>query len=122
HLSELFGGRLRPLLWVGLGLAVFQQFVGINTVIYYAPTILKDTGLTNSASITQTVFIGVRNVVFTIVALLLLDRVGRRKLLLTGTVGLVIGLAILGVYSSSSTLQNDAPYLALVGLLLFIAA
>jgi sugar porter (SP) family MFS transporter len=113
---------IRPLLVIGLALAIFQQFVGINTVIYYAPTILKDTGLTNSASITQTVFIGVTNVVFTIVALLLLDRVGRRKLLITGTVGLVVGLAILGAYFASSTLQHDAPYLALVGLLLFIAA
>jgi sugar porter (SP) family MFS transporter len=120
--GDLVKPAIRPLLVIGLALAIFQQFVGINTVIYYAPTILSDTGLTNSASITQTVFIGVTNVVFTIVALLLLDRVGRRKLLLTGTVGLVVGLAILGVYFSSSTLQDDAPYLALVGLLLFIAA
>jgi sugar porter (SP) family MFS transporter len=120
--GDLVKPTIRPLLVIGLALAIFQQFVGINTVIYYAPTILKDTGLTNSASITQTVFIGVTNVVFTIVALLLLDRVGRRRLLLSGTVGLVVGLAILGVYFSSSTLQDDAPYLALVGLLLFIAA
>jgi sugar porter (SP) family MFS transporter len=119
---DLVKPTIRPLLVIGLALAVFQQFVGINTVIYYAPTILKDTGLTNSASITQTVFIGVTNVVFTIVALLLLDRVGRRKLLLTGTIGLVVGLVILGIYFSSSTLQDRAPYLALVGLLLFIAA
>lgn len=121
-IGDLVKPAIRPLLVIGLALAIFQQFVGINTVIYYAPTILKDTGLTNSASITQTVFIGITNVVFTIVALLLLDRVGRRKLLLTGTVGLVVGLVILGVYFSSSTLQDDAPYLALVGLLLFIAA
>ena len=119
---DLVRPTIRPLLVIGLALAVFQQFVGINTVIYYAPTILKDTGLTNSASITQTVFIGVTNVVFTVVAVLLLDRVGRRKLLITGTVGLVVGLAILGTYFSSSTLQDRAPYLALVGLLLFIAA
>jgi sugar porter (SP) family MFS transporter len=122
QLGDLFGGRLRPLLWVGLGLAVFQQFVGINTVIYYAPTILSDTGLTKSASITQTVFVGVTNVVFTIVAVLLLDRVGRRKLLLTGTVGLTVALAILGIYFSSTTLQQQAGWVALAALLLYIAS
>jgi sugar porter (SP) family MFS transporter len=121
-LGDLFGGRLRPLLWVGLGLAVFQQFVGINTVIYYAPTILSDTGLTKSASITQTVFVGVTNVVFTIVAVLLLDRVGRRKLLLTGTVGLTVALAVLGIYFSSTTLQQQAGWVALAALLLYIAS
>lgn len=122
RLGDLFRGRLRPLLWVGLGLAIFQQFVGINTVIYYAPTILSDTGLTKSASITQTVFVGVTNVVFTVVAVLLLDRVGRRKLLLIGTVGLTIGLAVLGIYFTSSTLQHQAGWLALVALLIYIAS
>ena len=122
RLGDLFGGRLRPLLWVGLGLAVFQQFVGINTVIYYAPTILSDTGLTKSASITQTVFVGVTNVVFTIVAVLLLDRVGRRKLLLVGTVGLTIALAVLGIYFSSTTLQQRAGWVALAALLVYIAS
>jgi sugar porter (SP) family MFS transporter len=122
HLSELFRGRLRPLLWVGLGLAIFQQFVGINTVIYYAPTILSDTGLTKSASITQTVFVGVTNVVFTVVAVMLLDRVGRRKLLLTGTVGLTIALAVLGIYFTSSTLQQKAGWVALAALLVYIAS
>jgi MFS family permease len=107
---------------VGLGLAIFQQFVGINTVIYYAPTILSDTGLTKSASITQTVFVGVTNVVFTVVAVMLLDRVGRRKLLLTGTVGLTIALAVLGIYFTSSTLQQKAGWVALAALLVYIAS
>ncbi|NYD40519.1 sugar porter family MFS transporter [Nocardioides panaciterrulae] len=119
---ELLKPRIRPLLLVGLALAVFQQFVGVNTVIYYAPTILADTGLTNSSSITQTVFVGVTNVVFTVVAVLLLDKVGRRKLLLTGVAGLTVALAVLTAYFWSSTLQQHAPYLALGGLLLYIAA
>jgi sugar porter (SP) family MFS transporter len=119
---DLLVAKVRPLLLVGLGLAIFQQFVGVNTVIYYAPTILADTGLTKSSSITQTVFVGITNVIFTVVAVLLLDRVGRRKLLLTGTVGLTVALVLLGVYFTSSTLQDDAPYLALVALLLFIAS
>ena len=120
--KDLVSPRIRPLLTIGLGLALFQQFVGINTVIYYAPTILADTGLTNSSSITQTVFVGITNVVFTAIAVLLLDRVGRRKLLLTGTVGLILALALLGVYFSSRTLQQHAGYLALIALLIYIAS
>ena len=108
RVRDLLAPKIRRLMTIGLGLALFQQFVGINTVIYYAPSILADTGLTNSSSITQTVFVGITNVVFTIVAVLLLDRVGRRKLLLTGTVGMVLSLLLLGVYFSSTTLQHQA--------------
>ena len=122
RVRDLLAPKIRRLMTIGLGLALFQQFVGINTVIYYAPTILADTGLTNSSSITQTVFVGITNVVFTIVAVLLLDRVGRRKLLLTGTVGTVLSLLLLGVYFSSATLQHQAGYLALVALLIYIAS
>ena len=119
---ELAGPQIRPLLLIGLSLALFQQFVGINTVIYYAPTILADTGLTDSSSITQTVFVGITNVVFTIVAVLLLDRVGRRKLLLTGVAGLIVALGVLAAYFWSPELQDHASYLALGGLLLYIAS
>jgi sugar porter (SP) family MFS transporter len=122
RVRELFTGRLRPMLLIGLALAIAQQFVGVNTVIYYAPTILSDTGLGNSAALAQTVAVGVTNVVFTIVAVLLLDRLGRRALLLTGTAGLLVALVVLGVYFSSSTLQCDFGWVALAGLLLFIAA
>ncbi len=121
-LRDLLKPDIRPLLWIGIGLAVFQQFVGINTVIYYAPTILAKTGLTNSASITQTIFVGVTNVVFTIIAVLLLDRVGRRRLLLIGTVGLTVSIIFLGVFFASPGLQQHASYLALLALLVYIAS
>ena len=121
-LRDLLKPDIRPLLWIGIGLAVFQQFVGINTVIYYAPTILAKTGLTNSASITQTIFVGLTNVVFTIVAVLLLDRVGRRRLLLIGTVGLTVSIIFLGVFFASPGLQQHASYLALLALLVYIAS
>lgn len=121
-IRDLLRPNIRPLIWIGAGLAIFQQFVGINTVIYYAPTILSNTGLTDSASITQTVFVGVTNVVFTIVAVLLLDRVGRRRLLLTGTVGLTVAIIFLGIFFASPWLQHNASYLALVALIVYIAA
>ncbi|MGY4647228.1 sugar porter (SP) family MFS transporter [Mycobacterium sp. URHB0021] len=121
-LRDLAGRAVRPMLVVGVVLALAQQFVGVNTVIYYAPAILSDTGLSNSESLANTVLVGVTNVVFTVVAVLLLDRVGRRKLLITGTVGLLCGLLILAVYFTSPTLQDKAGYLALVGLVVFIAS
>jgi sugar porter (SP) family MFS transporter len=119
---ELFTGRLRPMLMVGLVLAIAQQFVGVNTVIYYAPTILSDTGLGNAAALAQTVAVGVTNVVFTVIAVMLLDRLGRRALLIAGTVGLLVALVVLGVYFSSTTLQDSYGWVALAGLLLFIAS
>lgn len=119
---DLLKPNIRPMIWIGVGLAVFQQFVGINTVIYYAPTILKNTGLTDSASIAQTIFVGVTNVVFTIVAVLLLDKVGRRRLLLIGTVGLTVAIIFLGIFFASPWLQQYASYLALVALIVYIAS
>ncbi|MBO0844978.1 MAG: sugar porter family MFS transporter [Nocardioides sp.] len=113
--------RLRAALLVGIVLAVAQQFVGVNTVIYYAPTILSDTGLTNSAALASTMIVGVTNVVFTVVAVLLLDKVGRGALLLTGSVVLLVALVVLGIYFTSPTLQADYGWLALAGLVLFIA-
>jgi SP family galactose:H+ symporter-like MFS transporter len=97
NLSELFGPAVRPALIVGIGLAVFQQITGINTVIYYAPTILQSAGISSaSGAILATAGIGVVNVLMTLVAMWLIDRMGRRPLLLTGTAGICITLGILG--------------------------
>ncbi|MBA2443356.1 MAG: sugar porter family MFS transporter [Rubrobacter sp.] len=90
---------LRPALIVGIGLAIFQQMIGINTVIYYAPTTLINVGFGDAAAILANVGIGVINVTFTIVAILLIDRIGRKPLLLVGSVGMSASLAILGLTS-----------------------
>ncbi|MEJ2662950.1 MAG: sugar porter family MFS transporter [Spirochaetia bacterium] len=96
--AQVFSPHLRPALIVGIGLAVFQQFTGINTVIYYAPTIFQFAGFRSaSAAILATVGVGVVNMLLTVVALMLLDRVGRRPLLLTGLVGMTAGLTVLGI-------------------------
>ena len=121
-LRDILAAAVRPLLVVGLALAIFQQLIGINTVIYYAPTILKSAGVATSGAIQQTVFIGLTNLVFTIVAVLLLDRLGRRALLLTGTAGCVIALIALGAYFASPSLQNSAGWLALTSLIVYIAS
>lgn len=90
--------KARLPLIVGVGLAVFQQITGINTVIYYAPSIFREAGLaSDSAAILATVGVGVVNVLMTVVALLLMDQAGRRKLLLVGLTIMTVCLAILAV-------------------------
>jgi sugar porter (SP) family MFS transporter len=121
-LREAFGAAVRPMVLVGLALAIAQQFIGVNTVIYYAPTILKLTGIATTSAITQALSVGLANVVFTIVAVLVLDRLGRRPLLVTGTAGCIISLVVLGIFFSSKSLQHSAPWLALVCLIVYIAS
>ena len=96
--------KARVPLIVGIGLAVFQQVTGINTVIYYAPSIFKEAGFaSNSAAILATVGIGVVNVLMTVVALLLLDQAGRRKLLLSGLAIMFVCLIAIAVAFSVGT-------------------
>ena len=118
--GELLSGRIRPLLLVGVGLAIFQQIIGVNTVIYFGATILKDAGYTTTNSVSEIVFVGLSNWIGATVALLLVDRVGRRPMLLTGTTGCVAMLAVLGAFfregasfqHSHSTLMGLVPLMA----------
>ena len=120
--GELFAPWVRPMIVVGIGLAVFQQFVGINTVIYYAPTIIKSTGLGSSASILSTIGIGIVNVVMTVVAILIVDRVGRKPLLIVGLVGMVISLLIIGGAFLVPGLSGIISWVTLAGLMLYVAS
>ena len=96
--SELLSPLLKPALIVGVGLAAFQQVTGINTVIYYAPTIFQLAGFkAASTAILATVGVGSVNVGMTVVAIWLVDRVGRRPLLLSGLLGMVFSLGLLAL-------------------------
>ena len=119
---ELLASWVRPMLVAGIGLAVFQQFVGINTVIYYAPTIIESTGLANVASVLATVGIGVVNVLMTIVAILVIDRVGRKPLLYAGLAGMVVSLAIIGGAFLDPNLAGILSWVTLAGLMLYVAS
>ena len=99
-LKALAARWLRPALVVAIGLAVFQQFIGINTIIYYAPTTLTSAGFGSDAAIYANLIIGVLNVVATIVAVRLVDRAGRKPLLIGGLVGMTLSMTILGVSSA----------------------
>jgi sugar porter (SP) family MFS transporter len=121
-LRDLFAPGVRAMVVIGLVMAIAQQLIGVNTVIYYAPTILKLTGLSTTSAITQALSVGITNVIFTVVAILILDKVGRRPLLIVGTAGCVVALVALGIFFASSTLKHDAPGVALVCLIVYIAS
>ncbi len=96
--SEVLQRTLRPALTVGVGLAVFQQVTGINAVIYYAPQIFEAAGFSSDqTSLAATTGIGVINVLATFIAIWLVDRVGRKPLLIAGVSGMAATLAVLGL-------------------------
>jgi len=94
----LFQPGFRVAVLVGVGLAIFQQITGINTIIYYSPAILRMSGYPSAkAAILAAAVIGVANVLVTIVSISLIDRLGRRFLLLLGTAGMAVALALIGI-------------------------
>jgi MFS transporter, SP family, galactose:H+ symporter len=116
---DLFTPRFRKPLIVGIGLAIFQQITGVNTIIYYTPTILQMGGYHSaSTAILATVLVGAVNFGATIISLFLLDRVGRRPLLLVGIAGMTFGLVDLGYsfgvhhVTASTVLLDVVIYLA----------
>ncbi|GAB18943.1 putative sugar transporter [Gordonia effusa NBRC 100432] len=120
---------LHPLVWVGIWLAIFQQFVGINAIFYYSTTLWQSVGFSESQSFTTSVITAVINVAMTFVAILFVDRVGRRKLLLFGSVGMFIGLLMACIAFTQQqgsgdnvTLPDGWGVVALIGANLFVVA
>ncbi|HWW83545.1 MAG TPA: sugar porter family MFS transporter [Vicinamibacterales bacterium] len=123
RMTDLLEPAVRPALIVGIGLAIFQQVTGINTVIYYAPIIIQSAGIPSaSGAILATLGIGVVNVIMTIVSMWLLDRVGRRPLLLTGVAGMAMTLGVLGVVFRQAVPTETSVTLAVVSMMVYVAA
>jgi SP family sugar:H+ symporter-like MFS transporter len=103
-LGDLRGASmgLKPIVWVGIALAIFQQFVGINVIFYYSTSLWRSVGFDESQALTTSVITSVTNVVVTIVAILLVDKVGRRPLLIGGSVGMAVTLGTLAVAFSQA--------------------
>ena len=97
--------------------AMFNQFSGINAILYYAPRIFELSGLTNSDSMFQSILIGVTNGIFTILGLTLIDRVGRKKLLITGSLGMSV---CLGLVAKTFYTQDFSGFGLLIYLLIYI--
>ncbi|TKK64543.1 sugar porter family MFS transporter [Ilyomonas limi] len=93
-----------PAVLVGIGLAVFQQFCGINVVFNYTPRIFQSIGVSQDNQLLQTVFIGIVNLTFTIVAMLLVDKLGRKPLMLIGSAGLgILYIIVVQMLAAGST-------------------
>ena len=121
--AELLSAEYRPALILGIGLAIFQQITGINTIIYYAPTIFQLAGFSSAAqSILATAGVGAVNVLMTIVSVRLLDRVGRRPLLLTGIAGMIASLAALGLVFQVGSHSAAFAWLAVLSVMLYVGS
>ncbi|MCU4165873.1 sugar porter family MFS transporter [Carboxylicivirga caseinilyticus] len=120
--KELFKGKAAKVVLLGTLLAVFQQITGINAVISFAPTIFSQAGVGEDMALLQSILVGVVNFIFTIVALWLVDKKGRKILLLWGTMGMTISLAYM-VYAFVSGASNSIGILiSLLGYIGFFAA
>jgi len=121
--SELLSKRVRPALLVGVGVTVIQQITGINTIIYYAPTIFKFAGFTSDkAALLATTWVGIVNVLMTFVAIYLLDKVGRKPLLLFGLGGMVVSLIVLGIGFHQTVSVGFMAVIALICLFAYIGS
>ncbi|WP_265445394.1 sugar porter family MFS transporter [Flexivirga meconopsidis] len=127
--ADIAGPRfgLKPLVWVGIILAGLQQLVGINAIFYYSTTLWKSVGFSESDSFRTSVITSVINVTFTFVAILWVDRFGRRLLLLVGSVGMTVGLGMASAafftahkVNGEVTLPQGWGIVALIGANLFV--
>jgi SP family arabinose:H+ symporter-like MFS transporter len=118
-LRELFQPALRRVLVIGVSIAILQQVTGINAVFFYAPMIFEQSGIGTDAAFMQAVLVGLVNLVFTVLAILFIDRIGRRPLLGAGLTGIAVCMLLLAYGFASS---DTSPMLILVGILGFVAS
>ena len=109
-LVDLFAPALRTVLIIGIAVGVLQQITGINSVFFYAPMIFEQSGIGTDAAFAQAVLVGLTNLVFTLVAMALIDRVGRKPLLTLGLSGIAVSMFVLawGFSSATYTLTPEA--------------
>jgi SP family arabinose:H+ symporter-like MFS transporter len=117
-ISQLFRPGMRKALLIGILLPVFSQFSGINAIIYYGPRILSEAGLSINDALGGQVSIGIVNVLFTILAIWQVDKLGRKPLLLIGIAGVFLSLTMVGVLFAQQISQGS---LLLVCIMFFIA-
>ncbi|TXI55470.1 MAG: MFS transporter [Mycolicibacterium mageritense] len=122
-------GGIHGIVWVGLGLSVFQQFVGINVIFYYSNVLWEAVGFGESQAFVITVITSITNIVTTLIAIALIDKVGRKPLLLTGSAGMAITLGTMAVIFGTAAQVDGKPVLgdvagpvALVAANLFVVA
>ncbi len=103
RLADIFKSKYATIMIIALGIAFFQQITGINAVFYYAPTIFEQAGGSTDSSFLQAIVVGLTNLVFTLVAIWLIDRLGRKPLLLIGTTFMTIALLMAAFAFNNAT-------------------
>ncbi len=131
RLSDLVNkatGKIRPIVWTGIGLAVFQQLVGINVVFYYGAVLWQAVGFSESDALKINILSGAISIGAVILAILLIDRIGRKPLLLIGSIGMAVTLTVMAVSFMSGSLvdgklslSDDAGLAALVAANAYVA-
>jgi len=106
-IKEIFHPYMRFVLLIGVTLAILQQITGINAVFFYAPVIFEQSGIGTDASFMQAVFVGLTNLVFTVFAILLIDKLGRKPLLIFGLTGITLMMMLLAYGFDSATYRLD---------------
>lgn len=114
----LFRPGFRLALFIGVALAMLGQLMGVNAVLYYGPTIFKESGLSTGDSLFYQVLVGLVNMLTTVLALIIIDKVGRKKLVYWGVSGMIIALVLIGIYFAFG-LRLNLPQVFLLILFLF---
>jgi len=119
--ENLFNGQYNKPIFYAVVLAMFNQFSGINAIMYYAPRIFEMTGLAKDTALLQAISIGVTNMIFTLLAISVIDKFGRRTLLIIGSVGMVLFLGLVTYAFYTKDFGGYAVMLYLVGFIAFFA-
>jgi len=114
--KQLLSNRYRLTFFIALVLGIVQQITGINVIFFYAPLIFEKTGLSQDASLGQAVIVGFINLIFTFVAINLIDKIGRKPLLLAGLIGILCSLLLISTGFQRATYQLDANVIQQVGI------
>ncbi|MDX5584877.1 MAG: sugar porter family MFS transporter [Aureibaculum sp.] len=115
RLSDIFKSKYATIMTIALGIAFFQQITGINAVFYYAPTIFEQAGGSTDSSFLQAIVVGLTNLVFTFVAIWLIDKLGRKPLLLIGTTFMTVALLMATVAFNNATYDFNKTTLDKIG-------
>jgi len=118
----LFKKPYLKLVLIGIAVGMFNQFTGINIIMYYATDIFRSAGFTTGSAIGQTVIIGMTNLIFTMVAMTIIDKVGRKTLLLTGSIGMTVFLGIFAIAFLTGHTGGFMLLALLIGFIAFFAA
>lgn len=119
-----FTKKYRKVILMAFAIAMFNQLSGVNAILYYAPVVMQQAGASANASYLMSVAVGLMNLVATMTALTVIDRIGRRSLMIVGSIGYLLSLGFLTVimFTFEGRFNNTSSVLVLVGLLVFIAA